>query len=286
MKDGMKILVVDDNQSIGELLKETLGDEGYQVAVSGRGEDALEELHRQPFQLVLLDLVLPGMHGIQVLRQIKQDFPKTDVGMMTSHASVDTALDALRLGAQDYLIKPFDDLEMVLRVVNRTLAKQRLANENERLVQELKTKNTQLELMVKRLSSLNGTGQALHSILDLNELLEYFVRLMATDLRAERTSIMLLDPTTKELFIKVAEGITDELVRNTRVKLGEGVAGWVAQTGKAVLVEDIEADPRFQKQDRPYQTDSFISAPVVLSVPLKSKKACPPVNDAKGLMRR
>ncbi len=273
MKDPVKILVVDDNESISQLLSEALGEQGYSVTRMTRGEEALMELRRQPYSLVLLDLVLPGMHGSRILHEIKRKFPKTDVIMMTSHASVDTAVEALRLGAQDYLTKPFEDLEMVLRVIRKTLEKRKLLEENEHLHQELKAKTVELVSAVQRLSSLNEMGQALHSILDFKELLLFFVQLVATELGADRVSLMLLNKTTGELVIGASSGFDERLVREVRIRVGEGIAGWVAQSGKPLLVENIEKDPRFQKQaDRSYNTDSFISAPLVLSVPIKLKQ--------------
>ena len=273
MKDPAKILVVDDNESVSQLLSEALGDQGYKVTRMIRGEEALMELRRQSYPLVLLDLVLPGMHGSRILHEIKRKFPKTDVIMMTSHASVDTAVEALRLGAQDYLTKPFEDLETVLRVVRKTLEKRQLLEDNERLNKELKTKTVELESAVQRLSSLNEMSQALHSILDLKELLRFFVQLVATELWADRVSLMLLNKKTGELMIEASVGLDEQLVREVRIRVGEGIAGRVVREGKPLLVEDIEKDPEFKKQaDRDYNTDSFISAPLVLSVPIKLKQ--------------
>ncbi|MBI3995459.1 MAG: response regulator, partial [Nitrospirae bacterium] len=229
MKDPAKILVVDDNEAISQLLSETLGDQGYKVTRMIRGEEALMELRRQSYHLVLLDLVLPGMHGSRILHEIKRKFPKTDVIIMTSHASVDTAIEALRLGAQDYLTKPFDDLEMVLRVVRKTLEKRQLLEENDRLVQELNAKTRELESAVQRLSSLNEMSQALHSILDLKELLHFFVTLVASELAAERVSLMLSNRKTGEMMIEAAIGLDEQLARTVRVRVGEGIAGRVVQ---------------------------------------------------------
>ena len=273
MKDAVNILVVDDNEAVCQLLKETFSGEGYSVTAVMRGEESLTELRRQPYHLVLLDLVLPGMHGSRILKEIKRDFSNTDVIIITSHSSLDTAVEALRLGAQDYLIKPFEDLEMVVRAVRKVLEKRQLIEQNELLYQELRTKNQELESAVQRLSSLNEMGQALQSILDPKELLNAFVHLVATRLGAERVSLMILHQRTGSLVIEASMGLDEEIARQTRIKVGEGVAGWVVKEGEAILVEDIDKDPRFQKRaKRGYRSDSFISAPVVLSVPIKLKQ--------------
>lgn len=272
MKDPYNILVVDDNEAVCQVLSEALGEEGYSVTVVVQGEDALLKLRQQPYPIVLLDLMLPGMHGSRLLQEIKRSFPKTDVIIMTSHASLDTAIQALRLGAQDYLIKPFDDLDGVIRVIKKTLEKHRLLEENERLFQELKAKTQELGSAVERLSSLNQIGHAMHSILDLRELLNFFVHQVSNQLQAERVSLMLLNKKAGELSINASVGLDERLIREVRVRVGEGIAGWVVKEGKPLLVVDIEKDPRFQRQTgRGYDTASFISAPLVLSVPIKSK---------------
>jgi DNA-binding NtrC family response regulator len=89
----------------------------------------------------MLDLMLPAVSGIEILREIKKLHPKTDVIIITSHASVETAVEALRLGAQDYLDKPFEDLGIVSEVIKRVFEKRRIIEENEHLNQDLKTKN-------------------------------------------------------------------------------------------------------------------------------------------------
>lgn len=267
-----RILIVDDNRSLADALSELLTETGYKTEIVENGDQALASIQGSEFQLVLLDLVLPGRGGMEVMREIRRLAPSTEIVIMTGHSSVDSAVEAIRQGAYDYLIKPFDDLRVFLAVVNRALEKHRLSAENLRLLQDLSSKNIQLEVTVDRLTCLNQLALAFYSTLEAPELLKLIVRAINHQLNAERTSLMLFDKPAGELIIKVAVGIEEEVVRKTRVKLGEGIAGWVAQTGKPILVEDIDADPRFQKHpDRPYRTDSFISAPVVLSVPLKAK---------------
>ena len=270
MAESTKILIVDDDQSIAGLLSELLSDEGYSVNTVFRGDDALEELERNAYDLLLLDLMLPGVYGLDVFREISQRNPGTDVIIMTSQASLETAVEALRLGAQDYLAKPFEDLSIVTEVIRKTFDKRRIVEENVRLTESLKVKTAALETSVQRLSSLHHMSRALYSILDTRELLQYFVHLVASELTASRVSLMLLDEETEELTIEASVGLKQEVVESVRVREGEGVAGWVLRERKPVLVEDIDRDPRFKRRlDVDYNSDSFISAPVVLSVPLQ-----------------
>ncbi len=270
MIDLERILVVDDDPIIAEVLSQTLGDEGYSITVAARGDEVSRELERQAYDLVMLDLMLPGIHGLQVFQQIRTRFPETDVIIMTGHASLESAMEAVRLGAQEYLTKPFQDLEIVTRIIRKIFEKRRIVEENKRLTKHLKKKTGELERAVLSLSSLNSMGKALHSILDIQEILDFLVDLIASHTGATRVSLMLSDPQSGEMKMGAAVGIDGEIVRNLRVCWGEGIVGRVAQTGEPLLVEDICSDPRFERHaDRTYTGDSFISAPVVLSVPIQ-----------------
>jgi response regulator RpfG family c-di-GMP phosphodiesterase len=271
MKSEFEVLVVDDEETIAQVLSELLRDEGYRATSVFCGNHALANLRARRYQLVMLDLVLPDMHGIEMLRTIRAAFPKTDVIVMTSNASVETAVEALRLGASDYLFKPFQDLDIVSHVVRKIFEKQQSLAENERLHQELKARNEDLEVHVKRLRSLNESGRALHSILNIKELLSFTIQLMATELKAKRVSLMILDKRTNELVIEASVGIDAQVAQAVHVPVGAGIAGWVAQEGKALLVEDIEQDSRFknQRDGSDYDSNSFISAPLLLSVPIQ-----------------
>jgi putative nucleotidyltransferase with HDIG domain len=270
MKEKYKILIADDNESLCRVLEELLLEEGYEITIVHRGDDALLELQRQPHQLALLDIRMPGLNGIEVLQEIKTTFPGTDVIIITSHASVDSLVEAIRLGAQDYLIKPFEDLDIVSHVVRKSITKRRLQDENKKLYGELKANNIKLKESIQRLSSLNNTSKALHSFLELDDLLKSFVEIVANELDANRVSLMLLDKETNELMIEAAVGLDEQLVKSVRINVGEGIAGTVVQEGQSVLVKDIESDPRFAKSnnDDAYNTSSFISAPILLSVPI------------------
>mgnify|MGYP001555044130 CR=1 FL=1 len=108
MEKGTKILVVDDDSSHRTMLSAVLGDAGYDVETADGGDAALEATERESYPLVLLDIKMAGRSGNEVLEDHQRRAPGTAVVMMTAYASVGTAVEALRLGAYDYLIKPFD----------------------------------------------------------------------------------------------------------------------------------------------------------------------------------
>lgn len=146
MKNDLNhILVVDDESSLRLVLSEVLSEEGYQVSCAANAEEALELFSRQSFELVFCDIVMPGMSGIELLKQIKEHYPATEVIIITSHASLETAITALRTGAYDYLLKPFESLDLISSLASRALSKVHLQRENHYLLEELREKNAALE---------------------------------------------------------------------------------------------------------------------------------------------
>ena len=102
-----RILIVDDEKNIASSLKGILSAEGYDVSMTGDGMKALELIQKDPPDLVLLDIWLPGMDGIEVLKTLKTYSPGVEVLIMSGHGTIDTAVKATKLGAQDFIEKPF-----------------------------------------------------------------------------------------------------------------------------------------------------------------------------------
>ena len=110
--DG-KILLVDDEVTMVKHLSKRLIKRGFDVRVAYDGLSALEEIKKDDFDLVLLDVLMPEMDGIETLKEIKKIRPETEVIMLTGHASVKVGIDGMRMGAYNYLLKPFDLNELV-----------------------------------------------------------------------------------------------------------------------------------------------------------------------------
>lgn len=107
-KKGLNILVVDDEKRVCELFHEILKEEKHRVTSVTSGEEAVKRMKREPFDVVFLDVVMPGMDGLEAFKAIKRLNPKAIVVMMTGFAVEEKIKEALRLGAIDYLTKPFD----------------------------------------------------------------------------------------------------------------------------------------------------------------------------------
>ncbi len=135
-----RVLVVDDAKSMRDLLSITLEKEGYDVATAAGGEPAIEALRRDPTDVVITDLRMPKVDGLQVLRTAKEISPDMAVIVVTAVASTETAVEAMKLGAYDYITKPFK-LDEVSLIVRNALERKRLRDENLYLRKQLETQH-------------------------------------------------------------------------------------------------------------------------------------------------
>jgi len=135
MSDGPVILVVEDKDSMAQMLAKTLGSEGYVALTAGSAEAGLKTALDEGVDLVLTDLKLPGMSGIELLKALRERRPFMPVIMMTAHGTIETAVDAVKAGAYDFLTKPFDISHMLV-LIKRALETGRLTAENLLLKEE------------------------------------------------------------------------------------------------------------------------------------------------------
>ncbi|MEZ4650665.1 MAG: ATP-binding protein [Candidatus Eisenbacteria bacterium] len=266
-----RILVVDDEETIRHVLVSCLADFGDIVSLGSAEETLRVPADEPPPAVALLDIVLPGMTGIELLPLLKQRWPDVEVIMMTSHASVDSAIGAIRAGAYDYIHKPFEDLSDVESVVTRALEKRDLRLSNRHLVADLERRNAQLAAAVRRRDAQVAAGKAMGGTDSLAELLDLFVDLVGRELEVDRVSLMLVDEQTGTMQIAAALGLPKEIVTGTQTNVGVGVAGTVALTGTTLLVQDTQAHPELEG-GRPELSNSFLSAPIKLSIPIKAQE--------------
>lgn len=154
MVDSMRILVADDDESLRGILASVMEEDGYLVTTASSGEEALEFYLANPFPLVVTDIRMGGMSGIELLQQLKEINSETEVIVITSYASVDSALTALRLGAYDYLVKPFEELDFISNVVDRAAEKYRLIRDNRLMLENLVRNRNELEEINRTLQDL------------------------------------------------------------------------------------------------------------------------------------
>lgn len=130
-----RILAVDDQRYFRELVEDLLSEEGWETQTAGSGEEAIRILEQSRFDIILTDLVMPGMDGCDLVHRIKERDPEQDIIVVTGVVDVKTAVDAMKLGASDYLLKPFDRATLIGSVEN-LMQRRRLRAEHARLLEE------------------------------------------------------------------------------------------------------------------------------------------------------
>lgn len=242
-----KILVVDNNDEILNLCKTFLSQAGYDVLIADKAEEALRIVRTQPVDLVLTDLKMPEMDGIELMHALMELDPALGVMVMTGHASMDFAISALKAGALDFLEKPLDS-EALQLAASQGLDRVRLRGETARL---------------RLLAHLMAVNEAIASSLDLSDLFRKVLEAAAQETRSTRGSIMLEDSESGELYIAESVGWDVEEAKQVRIRPGEGIAGKVFAEDESLVVRDIQEDPRFHRPSGDqYKTGSFLVMPM------------------------
>jgi two-component system response regulator PilR (NtrC family)/two-component system response regulator HydG len=153
-----KILVIEDDEVLRRLLIDVLSDQGYEMEATASGEEGLRAMEQDVFDIVLLDINLPGMNGMEVLRLVPARQPESQVVMMTAFGTVDTAVEAMKQGAFDYINKPFSTDELVL-TIRRALEEHDLRRELARLKQRARGVGSEIQIV--------GKSPAIQRVLDL-----------------------------------------------------------------------------------------------------------------------
>ena len=154
---GERILVADDEEIIREMLFSYLTEEGYEVETARDAPDAVAKAIANSYDVVITDIRMPGGNGMDILKAAKAKSPDTEVIVMTAFSTEDLAIEAVRLGAYDYLKKPVDDLGLFALLIRQILLKQQLARENQRLVDDLQSRNSELNNANAKLLSMATT---------------------------------------------------------------------------------------------------------------------------------
>lgn len=259
---GETVLVVDDRQDSIDFLREyVLRPNGYQVLTARDGEEGLRlALEARP-DLLITDLMMPRRTGLEILEELHERKIDLPVILMTFHGSEATAIRAFRLGARDYIIKPFSVNEMIA-AIGRALAEARLRRERDQLSQKLIDANKQLGRRIKELQALYGIGHSVTSLPDLEQVLNRIVEAAVYIISAEEGLLLLVDGATGELHMRAAKGLDEHQAKGFRVRAQDSIVGRVMSTGKPVVLGGLGQDKSFK-----FKTDHFVKAS--LGVPLK-----------------
>jgi DNA-binding NtrC family response regulator len=159
---GYKILIIEDDEKMNQGLRHIVSKEGYGVTTVDSGEKALEKIKNLQFDLILSDLKLPGIDGMEVLRAVKKFDPHILFVMITAYGTVHTAVSAMKEGAEDYIVKPFEMEELRL-VIKKTLEKRELFLSNQRLQGQLQKKYT-FDNIIGTSEAMTKVYKTIHSI--------------------------------------------------------------------------------------------------------------------------
>ncbi len=247
-EDRPRILIVDDEKFIRDILADFLGLEGYFVRTASDGVSAIEALSTSRYDLVISDLKMPRMGGIELLEAIPKVSPSTLTVIMTGFGTVETAIDAMKRGAYDYVLKPFK-MEEVIHIVQRGIDKQRLTTENMRL---------------KETVSLYSVSEAIAASLSLDEVLDTIGHTAIHEIRADFVSTWLEDG---------RGGFSErQLLKGTRV---DGAAKLGSLNPEAIahhLLQDQNLVEQGANANRFFDGAPTVPLVSLLIVPLKIKR--------------
>jgi signal transduction histidine kinase/ActR/RegA family two-component response regulator len=242
-----RILVADDEPAVRDICLRSLTRAGYKVVSVTNGREAIERARQELFDLFLTDLKMPGMGGLEAYRIIQDFAPDMVMVVITGFGTLDAAIEALQLGASDFVLKPFH-VDQLRATIARALYRQELERDNARL---------------KALIPLFELSQIFMSSIDLNTLPKYVVQIAREEMKADSSSLMLLDD-NGDLMIQAGEGLPEGICAGTRQKSDEGIAGYVVTHREPVILQgDLKDDPRFASMSGTQDITSAISLPLI-----------------------
>lgn len=249
------IVLVDDSTFSRRHVQDVLEHRGYRVMTTGNGGDVPALLAAQDVCVVLTDLHMPDMGGIEVLKTVKNLSPELPVIIISSHEDFSAARHVLRHGALDYLVKPVADEELA-EAVQRAVSAHRASLREAAAQREAQRRLSDL-ILLKQIGETASKGT------DLQVLFDKIVDSITLSADVEMVSLMLLDD-AGNLAIAAARGLSSDIMTQAKVAPGEGISGHVLATGRPILITDLSRDQRFHSAgdgDR-YKNQSLLSVPI------------------------
>jgi PAS domain S-box-containing protein len=268
MKKQPIILVVDDEPAILELVKDILGPAGYLVNTAANGKEALAAIQAHPYDLVLTDMIMPEMGGMELVQYLRLHHPETLVIVFTGFASYQDAVDAVKLGAFDYLPKPLQP-EILRHAIERALDYQRLCRSQRDLetvfqgAESLGWQALELVSATPEAAILGELRERAWQQKDLKEVGRIFLDAAQQLLQVTNSSIFLYDAVRGQFSGLAALGPDSEAKTGAMIT-AEGVMGYVATHRRPLLVPDMSRDSQLALMPRrtTYQTNSFMVIPL------------------------
>lgn len=229
---GEIILVIDDSQQIvTHLTEQVLPMFGFKTLYALDGKTGLDRIRNDDPDLVMLDLNLPDMTGIDVLHRLVEETIDVPVVLMTGFGSEKSAIDAFRLGAKDYIIKPFS-VDEVLETINRALIETRLRHDKQQLAEQLRRAHVEMRRRVNEMSTLFGIGKAVASLLSVRKVLDRVLEAAIYLSNAEESTIWMADEDKEQLRVYAKKGTDQVEPQIYELSTNESHVGQVMRTGR------------------------------------------------------
>jgi response regulator RpfG family c-di-GMP phosphodiesterase len=255
-----KILIVDDEPWAQEMMQEILEREGYQAQAAGSGEEALRLAEGESFDLLLADIIMPKMGGLELVQEFRAKSPETVPMLITGYASIETAQAAMRQGVYDYIVKPFDRAELCAAVA-KALRRKRVDDESYR---------------IKGLVGLYKVSQSMVTSQEQREVLEFVLNAAVHQTRSSGGAILLFDTVRQGLVIAAALGAWQPAARIANAMLEEGISAWMEEISSPTLFTDVEHHPLFARVRQGSADQKLLSSRSkdveMLLLPIKSER--------------
>ncbi|MBN1979797.1 MAG: response regulator [Anaerolineae bacterium] len=294
MDKKRRVLIVDDESIIRRAMADYLADCGYETATASDGAEGLAKAQSEKFDIVLVDLRMPRLDGLEVISTLKSAQPELPIVVISGTGVLNDAIEAMRQGAWDYLTKPVQDIEEIRVTVERVIERAQLLAERDRYQRELEDLNRSLEVEVARqtrdlrmqnreLAALNSVSYAISDPLDLDTMLGRATAAAVDAVQADGGIVRLLNPATDQLVVAAALGFSNSYLASAQaIPLGRGVIGRVAQDGRPYIGADFADDAWLSA----LRSEGFRS---VVCVPLRAGDSAAekhPIMGALGVMTR
>jgi two-component system NtrC family sensor kinase len=265
--EKQKVLIVDERrENIVFLANNILKPRGFEIITAMDGEKGLHKALEEKPDLIIIDLKVPEKNGLEVLTALRQKQCQTPVILTTYYSSASVAVEAFRMGAKDYVIKPYtvEDMEKAIeRALSDGWTEAKVTSPKPEESREgTSGVNQQLERRVRELGTLHDIGQAVTSLLDLEKVLNRVVEAAVFLTGAEEGFLLLVDKDTEELYMRAAQGLSQKEARSFRVKVEDSLSGQVVTTGEPIMVSSVQNRDAFA-----LKTGYLVKA--LLHVPLK-----------------
>jgi two-component system NtrC family sensor kinase len=255
---GELILLVEDNGDIRRSIEEAiLKPAGYSVHSVGDGMSALALIGELQPDLVLTDYRMPNLTGLELIKNLQQDFPEVPAILMTSDATSQLVLESMRAGAVDFLTKPFE-AEHLLSAVGRAVKRGRRLQDLQRVGEKTHGDAKLLERRLYELETLALVGRTVTALLEIDTVLTTVVEAAVKLTGAEEGSLLLLDEESGELYMRASQNFDEDFASTFRLHVRDSLAGQVMEMGEPMLLD--ERSP--QKIKTAYLVHSLIYVPL------------------------